>query len=183
MSKRIIKPLIACAIVSVILLGFVVATTNPIVPQEINQERPKFIISGWAYPDSYDQGIESIQIYENSTGSFVEIDESPVFYDASQAECSFDWEVGVGIRLDVWTYLNSTLLGISSRTTGQLYQRHYVIVTDSSDNTVFSQQNFTYIYSDQDNDPLYLYAYRITLDFLPLIAEIYTVEIMYEIYY
>lgn len=181
MSKRIIKPLIACAIVSVILLGFVVATTNPIVPQEIEQERPKFIISGWDYPDSYDQGIEAIEIYENSTGSWSIVD--TVFYDASQAECTFDWDVGVGIRLEVFTYLNSTLLGLGSRVTGRLYQRHYVIVTDSSDTTVFSQQNFTYQYSNEDNWPMYYYQYQILLDFLPLIAEIYTVEIMYEIYY
>lgn len=151
------------------------------IPQA--EARPKFILSGWSYPDSYGQGIESIQIYENSSGSFSEITESPVQYDSSQSEATLEWTAGVAIRLDVWTMLNCTLVGAASRTEGRNYNRHYVIVTDSSDNTVFSQQNFTYYYSNEDNYPLYTYVYRVTLDFLPETGEVYTVTIMYEIFY
>lgn len=177
MSKRKIALL---AIVSIIVLS-ALAVHNTIPEKELATPKATFIISGWDYPDAYDQGIEAIEVEENSSGSWSSID--TVFYDDSEATCTFDIDIGAAVRLTVFTFFNSTLTGVGSRTEGKNYQRHYVIMTDSSDNTVFSQQNFTYVYSDEDNYPLYYYGYRVTLDYLLTAGEVYTVEIMYEIYY
>lgn len=179
--KRQTKGILALVLVALVLGISVFSAYN--IPREEQNERPKatFVIAGWDYPDSYDQGIEAIEVESNGTGSWVTVD--TLFYDDSVAACTLEWDVGAAIRITAFTYFNSTLVGVSSRTEGQDYQRHYVIVTDSADDTIFSQQNFTYVYSDEDNWPLYYYGYRVVLDFIPIIGEVYTVEIMYEIYY
>ena len=175
------KLILAFFVAAVVVISATIVMSNTIIPQQDLKDKAVFVLSGWSYPDAYDQGIETIEVYENSSGSFSIVDS--VFYYTSEAECTFDWEVGVAIRLDVYTRFNSTLTGVSSRTEGQNYQRHYVLVTDQTDTTIFSQQNFTYIYSDEEEYPIYFYGYRVTLNFLPVAGAIYTAEIMYEIYY
>lgn len=180
------KIAVASAITVLVVLGLAFVSIQPPVTEidpEIELENPRFIITTWDYPDAYDQGIEAIEIYENSTGSWELHDNSPLFYDDPASQSTLDWEVGVGIRLDVYTMLNSTLVGVGSRTEGRLYHRHYIIVTDSADQVVWYQQNLTYYGSSEDTYPLYLYDYRVTLGFLPAMGQIYTIEIMYEIYY
>ena len=171
------KKILACVLVlmTVGLIG--VSAVTPV------KAYPKFFLAGWSYPDAYGQGIEGIEVYENSSGAWDQFGIGAYEYDDSESELTLDWTVGVAARINVFTFFNSTLTGVSSRTEGKLYQRHYVIVTDSSDATIFSLQNFTYSYSDETNWPLYFYEYYAVLDFLPISGEIYTITIMYEIYY
>jgi len=140
---------------------------------------PKFIIASWDYPDEYGQGIETFDVYENSTGSWVNVG-GPSDWDESGI---FDWNASVAIKLKCWTWFNSTLTGVGSTNEGKLYQQHNVIVTQNNRTIVFSQQNFTYSNVYTDAAPMWLYVYEIVLNFLPVAGQIYTITIDYEVYY
>lgn len=163
---------ISAAGAAVLIWMLVIAIT----PQPANAQ---FVIASWEYPDEYAQGIILIGIEENSSGSWVSI--GP-YYDHDDSYI-LNWTVGVAMRLECWTLLNSTLAGIASLAQGLPIQRHNVIVTDRDGDTVFSQQNFTYVDSYDIDDPLYTYVYRVVLNFLPQHGEYYTVTVNYEIYY
>jgi len=147
--------------------------------QETKTESAKFVLASWSFPDEYGQGIYDFDVYENSTGSWVNVG-GPTEYDESGI---FDWEIGVAIQLRTWSYFNSTLTGAADTNEGKLLQRHNVTVTKIGGATVFSQQNFTYSNVYTDEDPMWVYTYLVILDFLPVAGEIYTVTVIYEIWW
>ena len=153
---------------------FPIATPMINAPQPNN---PRFVIASWDHPDEYGQGIDTITVYENSTGSWVSVGN----YDYDEAS-SLEWNESVGIKLKVWTWFNSTLVNVSTTNEGKLYQRHSVNVTNLG-TTVFSQQNFTYSNVYTDSAPMWYYVYDVVLNFLPLAGEIYTVTVNYDVFY
>lgn len=172
--------LIFCLIGSSVL--FLSITTNK--DKAVDHTTPikqtaSFVLAEWEFPDEYGQGIEVFDVFENSTGSWQNVG-GPTMHDESGV---FDWEVGVAIRLDVWTWFNSSLMGAETTNEGKLYQRHNVTVTSIDDTIVFSQQNFTYQYGDPIDPPMFIYMYRVVLDFLPVAGERYTVTVGYEIFW
>ena len=166
-------------ITTVILL----LTTSALLLASVPQVEAQFVVSSWDYPDEYGQGIDAFVIYENSTGSWLELD--PPYdglYDWEETYV-IPWEVGVGIKIRCYAFQNSTLTGASDTNDGKNYQRHSVIVKNFVDSTVFSQQNFTYDSVNDVLDPLWYYGYDVVLNFIPLIGEYYTVTVLYEVYY
>ena len=143
------------------------------------EAQPKFILSSWDYPDEYGQGIDFFEIYENSTGSWVNIEEDYGHDDSY----SIDWDIGVFIKLRCWTTFNATLTWSESIDVGKLYQRHYVSVVDDLSETVFTQQNFTFGAGVIEGFYIYNYAYDVVLNFIPVTGRIYTVTVMYEIFW
>ena len=153
-----------------------VATPTANAPQPRN---PRFVIAGWDYPDEYGQGVEGIELYENSTGSWL-LYETYFYSD----DTNIDWNISVEIKLRVYTWFNSTLTGAGSSNEGKLYQQHNVVVTDAASTTIFSKQNFTFVASDTGIDPpMWFYTYDVELDFTPEAIETYTVSVEYEVYY
>jgi len=139
----------------------------------------RFVLASWDYPDDYGQGIENIELYENSTGSWLEVGSGYGFDEAH----IYEWPVGVAIRINCFTWFNSTLTGAGTITEGKLYQQHNVSVSLLGE-TIFSQQNFTYIDGDNGIDPpQWFYEYEIILNFIPTEASYYTVTIIYEVFY
>lgn len=140
----------------------------------------KFVLASWDFPDEYGQGIDALTVYENSTGSWNIVGGfSPnVVYNEG---AGFNWSVGLGIKIRVFCWLNSTHVGISSTAEGQNYLRHNVTVTTNNGTTVFSLQNFTY-YNAGAVAEMYEYHYDVILNFFPEAGEIYTATITYEIY-
>ena len=175
-NRRIIG---ACAIM--VMLGFVMLAVVSVPPAKVvlgPSGEAQFVLAEWDYPDEYGQGIEAIEVYENSTGSWVLYD--TYFYDD---ETILEWNASVAIKFFCWTWFNSTLVGVSTTNEGKRYQQHDVIVT-SVETTVFSQQNFTYQYADSGIEPpLWYYGYMVVLNFLPVSGAIYTVTINYEVFY
>jgi hypothetical protein len=160
------------AVVVIVLMMSVFLTRLP-------QTHATFVIAGWDYPDEYGQGIEAYELYENSTGSWVLFGGSHGYEDSHTHE----WNASLGIKIRFYTWFNSTLTGASTSNEGKLYQRHSIIVSDSS-STVFSQQNFTYFYSDTGIDPpMWYYGYEVVLNLIPIAGIIYTVVLTYEIFY
>lgn len=142
--------------------------------------RAGFVLASWDYPDEYGQGIENFELYENSTGSWVQVGGLYNYTDAN----IFDWETGVSIKIICFAWFNSTLSPATTTEEGKDFQRHNVTVTQLNGSTVFSQQDFTYVDVDDTTDPpQWLYSYEVILDFIPDAGEYYTVTIIYEVYY
>jgi len=159
------------AIIILVISVFLVASIQP--------TRAPFVLASWDFPDEYGQGIDTITVYENSTGSWVSVGN----YDYDEASV-LDWEVGVAIKLKVWTWFNSTLTGAGSTNEGKNYQRHNVTVTDFSDTIVFSQQNFTVVFYDYgEPSSMWYYTGSVVLNFLPEAGEYYMVTVVYEIFW
>ena len=167
-------------IIITLLAIIMVVAVQPAKVESIQKANPQFVIASWDFPDEYGQGIEGFEIFENSTGSWVQVGGYHP-YDEAQI---YDWNVSVAIKLICYTFFNSTLTGASTSAEGKNYQRHNVTVTDLADVIVFSQQNFTYVSVDTGIDPpLWFYGYSVILNFLPTYGEVYTVTVSYEIYY
>jgi hypothetical protein len=144
------------------------------------QTQPRFVIASWSYPDAYGQGINRFLLYENHTGSWVQVGTGYYYYFNSTI---FNWTVGYCIKLLVYTYLNATLTGASTVAAAKLVQRHNATVTGMAGNVVFSKQNFTYF----DYTPLYTgmwgFQYYVILNFLPAWGEYYTATITYDVFW
>lgn len=166
-------------VVGLLLASFLVVATIPRTETpRIQQGYASFTLASWEYPDSNGQGIWGVYVYENSTGSWVYVDVTEHDDDGS-----YVWTAGVAIKLRVFTYFNSTLTGAGSTAEGQLYQRHNVTVTNRQGDTIFSQANFTYYEVLTVEDPMWVYAYDVVLNFLPAPTQAYTVLLGFETYW
>jgi hypothetical protein len=145
--------------------------------------KAQFVLASWVYPDEYGQGLYQIEVDENSTGTWMEYGEGG-FYEAGDS-LLFDWNASVGIRLVVYSRLNSTLTGISDKDEWGPYQRLNVTVVQNNGTgtIVFSQQNITTFYSSSAFGEIYRYGFMFVLEFLPDWGEIYTVTVTYEVFY
>lgn len=141
--------------------------------------KARFVLASWEFDDGYGQGIDGIELYENSTGSWIQVGG---YHNYTEGHI-YDWEINVSIKIVCYTWFNSTLTDADSTADGQNYQQHNVSVTLSGD-TVFSQQGFTYDSVDDTTDPpQWLYGYEVILNFIPTAGSYYTVTILYEVYY
>jgi len=171
--------------ITVALLGLFICSMLILVPIQPATQTQKetgtsmFVISSWEFPDENGQGISFLEVFENSTGSWVEFGNN--YYPDETTV--IDWNISVGIKISCWTAFNNTIMGASSSDDGKNLQRHNVTVKDNQGATVFSQQNFTFYYVYTDGDPSWVYAYDVVLNFLPVSGEIYTVTVTYELYY
>ena len=164
-------------IVFVLLFSLLLITT----PQNVSSQ---FVIASWDYPDEYGQGIESLEVFSNQTGSWLPAnwagDAEREYFESSD----FDWNASIFIKLSCWTWFNSTLTGATDWEDGENYHRHRVDVTTINGTVVFSQQNFTFASAFPAIDPpMWYYEYEVILNFLPIAGEIYTVIVTYEIFW
>ena len=165
-------------VVFIMLIGLVPTT-----------QATRFVLASWAFPDEYGQGIGGVSIYENSTGAWLY---APVvhgdgpFYGPVGPDLPhvYEWNASVGIKISFESYFNSTLTGVSDSTEGRNCLRHDVTVADNAGVQVFSQQNFTYLsVNDYTYDPIWIYDYEVILNFLSDHGQIYTVTVLYEIFW
>lgn len=140
----------------------------------------RFIIADTPVLDEYGQGIDGIEVYENSSGSWVVWDNP--FYVAYLGHV-FEWTAGVSIKLSCFFWLNSTLTQVTTTAQGKLVQRHNVTVTNRGQATVFSQANLTYVGVSTALDPMWYYEYEVILNFSPDHGEYYITTVTYEVYW
>ena len=168
----------------------VVSNHSPKSVVEEPRQPAKFVIASWDYPDEYGQGIYMLRFYENSTGSWVaapwyyvggELDGLPFYSLHPYDSYTLNWSAGVAMKLRVYSTFNNTVIGADDEADGQNYQRHDVSVT-SAGVAVFNQSNFTYYDVTPDGD-YWAYEYEVVLNFLPVVGEIYTVVVTYEVYW
>ena len=145
------------------------------------QARSQFVISSWDYLDDYGQGLYSIGIYENSTGSWLL--EATIYHTTKNV--TLDWFVNASIRLNLVTLFNSCITNADNFTHGQQFQRHNVTVTRTlqGQRTVYSQDNFTYSSSQLDSGFIWIYQYYAVLNFEIVYGVVYTITVNYDVYY
>ena len=148
------------------------------IPQA--KANPQFVLSSWAYPDEHGQGIYQITVYENSTGSWLQLGSVDPTVEPTEST-TFNWTVSLGIRLRLDTIYNNSLVGADNITDGENYHRYNVTVTSGVE-TIFNQTGFTYFNSWADGS-LYLYSYTVILNFLPEQGQIYKATVTYEVFY
>jgi len=180
MNKR--KKINVLVLIMILTLSVLVVSNQPpkSVVEELEQPA-KFVIASWDFPDDYGQGIETLTVYENSTGDWLAVGGFSPNVDHSEAGV-FDWNISVGIKVRVDCWLNSSLVGVGSTAEGKNYLRHNISATMFNGTQVFSQQNLTYFGAGALGD-MYEYYYDVVLNFLPVGGEVYTVTITYEIFY
>lgn len=181
-KKKVLALVILCLTISGLVL-FAQWKGNQI-DLAVSPERAGFVISTWSETDEYGQSLHQFEVFGNSTGDWVQVGPPYGGVYEDWDPIILDWEVGVAIKLRVYTWFNSTLTGAGSLAEGKLLQRHSVNVTDSFDVSVFSQQNFTYYdATDAIAPPMWFYVYDVVLNFIPSSGMIYTVTIIYEVYW
>lgn len=139
--------------------------------------------SGWEFPaDEYGQGIEGINIYENSTGSWVLVG----YWAAGNVDLVEDVPAHAAIKLRVFSRINCTLIGVSPNNpdSAKPYFRHSVIVYANPFDpwVIFSQENFTYYGWTQIGYTI-KYAHEVVLNFLTEPLTSYQAAIGLEVFY
>lgn len=134
-----------------------------------------FILAGYPQGDGYGQGIASIE---------VEVDGVPFgYYKWDNASYVFTVEAGVQLYLELESRLNQTRTNAYTIEDGNRSIRHRILVTTPSNDSVFFQQNLTYMTGVlSETLDLTYYRHNVTLPFTPLEGVIYTVIIVLEIY-
>lgn len=169
-KKKLLTGFCLTVIVAVLLVG---ASPQP------TSAKSTFVLASWSFPDAYGQGISTWYAQTNHTGSWVTY-ESAGYLDSDPSP--FAWNESQAMKILTWVSMNYTLTGASSLANGKNFIRQGIAIYDSSDDLAFSQQNFTYVQAIE-NDGLYWYQYYVIPDFLPVGGEVYSVELMYEVYY
>jgi len=181
----------------IVLLMLLVSTVpvSRVVPEPL--AKAKFVISGWDYPDEYDQGLFGMKFWENSTGDWVAApwythyypdyheELAAFYYCTSSMSDYYTYNVtgGASLKMRVDTTLNATLTGATDLEDGRNYFRTNVTVT-SLGIIVFSQQNLTSLVTEDDlSDPIYYYEYDVVLNFILESGQFYTVTVIYEVFY
>jgi len=160
--------------IAIMLTALILVTSIPVQPVSA-----QFVISSWTYPDDYGQGIEGIEIYENSTGSWDYVDN--VFPDDTGY---IEWTAGLFIMLYVYVYMNSTLTGATTTADGLNYIRLNVTVTNLYDTVVYEEDDLDNFYKTAGYDPiLWFYGFDTVLNFEPVQGMTYTVTVTYEVYW
>jgi hypothetical protein len=176
------KVLAVLTVVMVLAVGIIAVTTT--TPGPLTLAPAHFSVASWDFPDDYGQGIAAVIAYENSTGSWVIVDNDGSDYFTYLDDVVLEWSAGVGIKLEFMCYFNYTLTGATSQADGKNYQRHTISVEDQEGSNVFSQTNFTFVYSTQPfGIPLYVYSYSVVCGFLPAEGYYYTATVNYQVWW
>jgi hypothetical protein len=144
----------------------------------------QFVLS-WSYPDTYGQGIEGFVFAQNSTGSWVTVDNT----HASQYSAYKPWNETnefryeyTFLRLEIWVYLNASLVGIDDPDDAYLFQRVNMTLYNST-NTLWSKPNVTSIVAVDNGNNMYWCEFRDVINYEFSYGETYRVVVTYEVYY
>ncbi len=127
-------------IVGVVLLLLTVSIFPITTQQPTPTKTAKFVLAGWDYPDEYGQGIYRVTIEQYSNGGWVAVvvggvqgwAGDPIEYNITNGEGS-----NGTLRINVHSYLNGTLCGISDVNDGPALIRHNITVSTPSNSSVF----------------------------------------------
>ena len=179
----------ACVVLALLCLVLVATVQQQPVTSELEKANPQFIITGWDFLDEYGQGIESVSLWQNSTGTWGPVTGKQYYYESH----AFDWEfVNASIKLRCYFLMNRTLTNTEGSETNAPMtnvQRHDISVTNFNGTILFSQQNFTHIASYPGtsygyDSTVWYFVYDVVLNFLPnTYGEIYTATMNYEVWW
>lgn len=166
------------AVFVVILLISLLLITGPQHKEKSTGPTATFIISSWDYGGS--DGIRRIDMHENSSGSWVVLDASPVYWTQSSI-IDVPAESNTSVRLRPYAYILPALYGLSDYDDAKAIMRLNVTVTSFGE-TIFSKQNLTLEGTEDADGALWYIVYEVALNFLVEEFHIYNVYLTYEIY-
>lgn len=175
-------------IAAVIILNLLFATiTACILIQRFQttsiSPNAKFILAGWDYPDEYGQGISSVYVHENSTGSWEPVYDPAFLLSTDSSELEMPADEATAIRLQPSARINHTLHSLGDYDDAKAIMRLNVTVWHL-DEVIFSKQNLTLEGAEGvATATTWWIAYEVVLDFLIQEYQIYVIELTYEIYY
>ena len=161
-----------------LVVAYRVSRAEPI--PATNTTNSQFVLASWSYPDDeYGQGILSVFVYENSTGSWVEIPES--HFDPDDPS-SATVNGSLALKVGVFYVINHTLFGLGGVNDAKLIIRGSVEMLCLGE-SVFFQQNLTYYDSGNVGATCWWLGYEAVIDFILVAGDTYTVELTYDIYW
>ena len=146
----------------------------------------QFVLSGWDYDDGYGQGIEVLWFYENSTGSWVAIQDPAYILPTDSTTIEMNYSVDTAIKIIVTCNINHTLFDFgpdkSENASARAIMRTSINVTILGEN-VFSQNNLTWDGSVfDDTATTWAISFEVVIDVIIISGGIYIVTLYYEIY-
>ena len=167
----------------VLVFGFVGFSLWGISPPPSKEPVTVMILKSWTTHLSmpYDQGFEQIEVYEGEVADWTLVE--TLLYDT--VDIVIDIAGGSKLKLIVYTWLNSTLVGAGSGAAGKLYQRHGATISFLNETIAYTYpSNFTYESVDTGIDPpLWMYEYSAILDYDLGYGSYFVVDVSYETYY
>ena len=160
----------------VLVLGLGFASIPPA------KANPQFVMAAYTYPSNNGNAISYITVYIDGVANGT-MYYNPDSYPTSTGVSPLEVTGGVNLTLGVFCWVNSTYVDISSLAEGLNIMKHNVSVVCSNGTEIFSKQNFTYITGTDANTPMYFYRHDVILDFVPQDGEVYTVTVVYELFY
>jgi len=139
--------------------------------------KAQFVLAGWSYPDEYGQGILGVIVYENSTGSWVFLDN--IGYDEAG---SVDVNSSLALKFAPFFVVNHTLLGLADVSEAKAIIRGSIEMTRLGE-TLFSQTNMTYSDTGDVGATCWWLSYTVIVPIILEAGTIYTVTITYEVFY
>lgn len=156
-----------------------------IVP--IQPANAQFIIAGSNFPDEYDQGIEVLFLYENSTGEWEPIlDPASLIFPADNDKTTIElnYSANTAIKLLIGCNINHTQLDLSTEQDALNIMRVNLTMF-SAGVILFSQDNVTWDGEPawDDTPTTWQFFYEVVIEVLIVSGGIYTVIITYEVHY
>jgi hypothetical protein len=154
------------------------------LPQKANAQNPKFIIA-WPNPiDENGEGLSALYVYENTSGSWVPINDSPFYGSESPIIDIFD-NISF-IRVEPVVLINHTLRGLSTINEA-LNIMHIGTTLTQRGEVLFTSANLTYGggYGDQTATTWWV-PFNTTIEhelIYDILAPSYVCYFNYEIYY
>ena len=155
----------------------------------IQPAKAQFVIA-WTYDnptqtgfdyDAYGQGLYGFTIWENVTNAPYWTNVGAIWY--FNESTTIEWEVGYGVRIYIFAWMNSTLTGSASLADGVDDQRMNITVTRGT-TEVDNQDDITcFYYTSVFDAEMWYYGFEVVLDILPVAGATYTIGITYEVYW
>lgn len=170
---------LACVTTLVIIITMLFVSIQP--------ANAKFAIAGSNFPDEYDQGIEVLFLYENSTGSWEPIlDPASLIFprDNHLTVIDMNYNASTAIKLLIGCNINHTQHDLSTHQEALNIMRVNIVMTNAG-TVVFSQDNVTWdgLTIWDDTDTTWQVFYEVVIEVLIVSGGIYAVTITYEIFY
>ena len=173
-------------------LMIVLFATITLVGLPRQTQATQFILSSWAFPDEYGQGVYGVTPYQNSSGSFVTIPNPDTgigfAYSENATTYNLNFTDNTALRFDVRVRLNYTQLDLglshpADNATGRNHLRVNLEMFIASER-VFLLQNMTYdsLWGLSETG-IWWYSYVDIVNVILIAGQIYTVVITLQIFF
>ena len=175
---------------TVVLLGLFICSMLIMVP--VQPAKAQFVIA-WTYDDpvqtgfDYDEYGQGFYIYHLMTNyTYSDWNLHPdyvVTHYFNRSSYLHEWDVGYGIGVRFWVWMNSTRTGATDLTDGQSYMMVNATISSIS-GELDNIENITPFYQSTSKDPImWLYGFDAFFNVIAESSLTYTVTLTYQVYW